>query len=71
MWVFQAFKDLHSSVKGWFGNRDVCLGGAPLEKSTCFMPMIKQSLPSLVLATALVILCILLWLVNVKGLVKT
>ena len=36
MWVFQAFKDLHSSVKGWFGNRDVCLDGAPWKKPTSF-----------------------------------
>ena len=36
MWVFQAFKGLHESVKGWFGNRDVCLDGAPWKKPTSF-----------------------------------
>ena len=36
MWLFQAFVDLHSGVKGWFGNRDVCLDGAPWRKPTSF-----------------------------------
>ena len=36
MWMFQAFKELHESVKGWFGNRDVCFDGAPWRKPTSF-----------------------------------
>ena len=36
MWVFQAFKALHESVKGWFGNRDVCLDGAPWKNAISF-----------------------------------
>ena len=34
MWVSNAFKTLHSDAKGWFGNRDVCLDGAPWRKPT-------------------------------------
>ena len=29
MWSFQAFEELHNEVKGLFGNRGVCLDGAP------------------------------------------
>ena len=36
MWVFQPFVALHEYVKGWFGNRDVCLDGAPWRKPTSF-----------------------------------
>ena len=36
MWLFQPFNDLHESVKGWFGNRDVCPDGAPWRKPTSF-----------------------------------
>ena len=36
MWSFQPFNDLHESVKGWFGNRDVCLDGAPWRKPSSF-----------------------------------
>ena len=34
MWWCQAYQNLHSAVKGWFGNRDVCLDGAPCRKPT-------------------------------------
>ena len=38
MWCCQDFLETHSDVKGWFGNRDVCLDGAPWRNPTSFYP---------------------------------
>ena len=36
MWPFQASDELHNEVKGWVGNRDVCLDGAPWRSPISF-----------------------------------
>ena len=36
MWCCQDFLEMPSDVKGWFGNRDVCLDGAPWRNPTSF-----------------------------------